>query len=139
MLSCYCWSENRRLRKLLGEGCANISECHHQSHGIERTGVEAEREVEVFCFFGQRMHENPTNSDHVCCLRYTTGCVAKQCSVEAAPLPGEVNRQSRQHRDRNRIGHITPESTCCMFNRDDARGERVVRDNLMALADDVCA
>ena len=99
-----------------------------------RAWIEPQSKIEILRRFRDRVDHNSPNAYRIRCLRHSLGCVAKQSAPDTAPLPIQIHCQTRQHGYRNRVWHVSSESTRSALPCDRTRRQRIKADYVAAFA-----
>ena len=62
------------------------------------------------------MNYDAANANRIGCMGHTVGGVPEQRAANALRLPLPVHSKPAEYRDRDGVGHISPESPRCAFH-----------------------
>jgi len=111
----------------------------HQHHRVERRGVETEADAEGFRPFRDRMHEQTADTDCVGRVNDPVRSVLKQSASQTQTLLLTGDGQPREYDNGDRFRHVAPETSRGCVGRHGAGCQRVVRNDLVRIADDECS
>ncbi len=85
------------------------------------------------------MHKKAANADDIGGHEDAPRRVPRQRASEAMTMQTCLNGEAAEHGDGNRVGHVATEPSRREFEIDRARGQRIVRNHAIHVADDVGA